>query len=244
MLLLAREVVIALAFELPPAVILAGGLSTRLRTMVSDRPKAMAPVAGKPFLVHQLRWLQANSVASVILCLGYKGEQIADYLGDGSSLDLTVIYSWENTPLGTAGALAQAMDLLPQEFLVVNGDTYTSLPLQPLWEAHHRYDAIATLAVTPAQDSSAVGGIELGLDHRVVAFREKQPGVKLVSMGIYATSRKLVEFVPKSRPCSLEKDIFPHLPRLYGYLSETPFIDIGTPAGYLALDRYLSGLES
>ena len=241
---LAREVVIGLASELPPAVILAGGLGTRLRPIVSERPKAMALVAGRPFLIHQLQWLQANSVRSVILCLGYKGEQIANYFGDGSSLDLAIIYSWEETPLGTAGALAQAVDLLPHEFLVVNGDTYTVLPLQPLWDAHHEYGAIATLAVAPAQDSSAVGGIELDPDHRIVAFREKESGAKLVSMGIYAATRKLVELIPQSRPCSLEKDIFPHLPRLYGYLSEARFIDIGTPAGYLALDRYLSSSGS
>ncbi len=125
--------------QLPPAVILAGGLGTRLRPLVSDRPKALAVVAGKPFILHQLEWLRRNLVQSVILCVGYKGEQIVDFLGDGSHLGLKIDYSWENTPLGTAGALAQALELLPPEFLVLNGDTYTTLSLEPLWKAHHHY---------------------------------------------------------------------------------------------------------
>ncbi len=232
-----------LTSELPPAVILAGGLGTRLRPVVSDRPKAMAPVAGKPFLIHQLEWLYANSVRSVILCVGYKGKQIEDYVDDGSRVGLKVTYSCEHTPLGTAGALANALDLLPWRFLLVNGDTYTTLPLDSLWEAHRRYDAMATIAITSAQDSSTVGGVELASDCRIIAFREKRPGAKFVSMGVYAVSRDLVEAIPDKRPCSLENDVFPHVNRLYGYLSGASFIDIGTPAGYLAADRYLSHLS-
>ena len=234
---------VCLTPELPPAVILAGGLGTRLRPLVSDRPKAMAEVAGKPFLVHQLQWLHTNRVRSVILCVGYRGEQIIDYLGDGSRFGLMLTYSWEYSPLGTAGALAQALDLLPEEFLVVNGDTYTALPLRPLWEAHHSRAALATLAVAPARDSDAVGSIELDSDCRVVSFREKRPGARLVSMGIYATSRELIEAISTDRPCSLENDVFPHASGLYAYLSDALFIDIGTPAGYLAADLYLRRLE-
>ncbi len=230
--------------QLPPAVILAGGLGTRLRPLISDRPKALEVVAGKPFILYQLEWLRRNLVQSVILNVGYKGEQIVDYLGDGSRLGLKIAYSWETTPLGTGGALAEACSLLPAEFLVLNGDTYTTLPLKPLWEAHRRYGALATLAVAPAQDSSAVGGIEMGPDGRILSFREKEPGAGLVSMGIYAVSQKLVQFIPQKRPCSLERDVFPNLPGLYGYLSPVSFIDIGTPAGYQALDVHLSSSET
>ncbi len=162
--------------QLPPAVILAGGLGTRLRPLVSDRPKALAVVAGKPFILHQLEWLRRNLVQSVILCVGYKGEQIVDYLGDGSRLGLKLTYSWETKPLGTAGALAEASHLLPPEFLVLNGDTYTTLHLKPLWEDHHRHEALVTLAVAPTQDSSAVGGIEMDANGRILSFREKEPG--------------------------------------------------------------------
>jgi D-glycero-alpha-D-manno-heptose 1-phosphate guanylyltransferase len=236
------EVVIPLIVRLPPAVILVGGLGTRLKSVVSDRPKAMAVVAGKPFLTHQLEWLHTNGVGSVLLCVGYKGQQIVDYIGDGSHLGLVVSYSWEHTPLGTAGALAKAMELLPEEFLVINGDTFTTLPLGPLWEAHHHNGAIATLAVTTSEDSSAVGGIELAADGRITSFREKESGAQLVSMGIYAISRRIATFIPKKRPCSLENDVFPYLPSLYGHVAKEPFIDIGTPTGYLAADVYLSRL--
>ena len=233
-----------MAFELPPAVILAGGLGTRLRSIVSDRPKALAMVAGKPFLAHQLRWLHANGVSSATLCVGHKGEQIVEELGDGSSLGLRLTYSWEHTPLGTGGALAQAAHLLPSEFLVINGDTYTDLPLRPLWEAHGDYGATATLVVTSAPDSSAVGGIELAEDNRIIAFREKQPGAILVSMGIYAASIDLLQHIPTQRPCSLERDVFPHISRLYGHVSAATFIDIGTPLGYRAANLYLTNLGS
>lgn len=237
------KAVIPLIVQLPPTVILAGGLGTRLRSVVPDRPKSMALVAGKPFLIHQLEWLHTNGVKSVVLCVGYKGQQIVDYIGDGSRFGLVVSYSCEHTPLGTAGALANAMKLLSEEFLVINGDTYTTLPLEPLWEAHHHNAAMATLAVTASEDSSAVGGIELATDGRITSFREKESGAHLVNMGVYAVSRKIAEFIPAKRPCSLEKDVFPYLPRLYGHVAKEPFIDIGTPAGYLAAESCLSNLE-
>ncbi len=233
--------------QLPTAVILAGGLGTRLRPLVSDRPKALAVVAGRPFILYQLEWLCRNFVQSVIICVGYKGEQIVDCLGDGSHLGMKIAYSRESTPLGTAGALAEAAHLLPAEFLVLNGDTYTAMELEPLWEAHHRRGALATLAAAPAvhvKDSAAVGSIKIGPDGRILSFREKQPGAKLVSMGIYAVSRELVPLIPRQRPCSLERDVFPNLPGLYGYLSPASFIDIGTPTGYRAANRQLSKLPT
>jgi len=226
--------------ELPPAVILAGGLGTRLRPLVADRPKALAVVAGRPFILYQLEWLRSNFVRSVVLCVGYKGEQIVEFLGNGSHLGLKITYSREDTPLGTAGALAKAGHLLPEKFLVLNGDTYTAMPIDPLWEVHQRCEALATLAVATAQDSSAAGGIEMDESGRITSFREKEPGARLVSMGVYAVSRDLLSLIPRKRPCSLETDVFPKVPRLYGYLSPVSFIDIGTPAGYLALGRHLS----
>ncbi|NMB23912.1 MAG: NTP transferase domain-containing protein [Firmicutes bacterium] len=226
--------------ELSQAVILAGGLGTRLRPIVSDRPKALAIVAGEPFLRHQLRWLRDNSVYSAILCVGYKGDQIIEELGDGSSFGMRLAYSQEHTPLGTGGALVQAGPLLPSEFLVINGDTYTDLSLEPLWKAHWDHEALVTLAVTNTQDSTAVGGIELAGDGRIIAFREKQPGATLVSMGIYVASKELLNHIPTHRPCSLEKDVFPRIGHLYGHISQVPFIDIGTPSGYHAAQTYLA----
>lgn len=226
--------------ELPQAVILAGGLGTRLRSIVPDRPKALAMVAGEPFLIHQLRWLRANGVYSAILCVGYKGEQIIEELGDGSRFGMRLVYTQEHTPLGTGGALAEAAPLLPREFLVINGDTYTDLPLDPLWQTHRSYGALVTIAITNAQDSTAVGGIELADDGHILAFREKQPGATLVSMGIYAVSKELLNHIPSQRPCSLERDVFSQISHLYGHVSQVPFIDIGTPSGYHAAQAYLA----
>ncbi len=230
--------------ELPPTVILAGGLGTRLRPVIAQVPKALAMVAGQPFILHQLAWLHRSGVRLIILCIGYRGEQIADCLGDGTDLDLQIVYSWEDRPLGTAGALAQAAHLLPSEFLVINGDTYTELDLKLLWNAHRSHAATATLAVTTTSDSRAGGGIELAKDGRILSFREKESGAVLVSMGIYAVSRRILKHIPTNRPCSLEKDVFPALPGLYGYQAEVSFIDMGTPADYQALDLYLRSLDN
>ena len=221
-----------MASGLPVAVILAGGLGTRLRPLIPHAPKALAPVGGEPFLYHQLRWLRTNRVADVIICVGYKSEKIMEELGDGQSLGMKLVYSREESPLGTAGAIAKAHLELPEEFLVVNGDTYTDMPLAPLWESHRNRSALATLAITPVLDSSTSGGIELAPDGKITAFREKQPGIPLVSMGIYAMNKGLLNHIPAIRPCSLENDVFPHAPHLYGHISKTPFIDIGSPEGY------------
>ncbi|NLK07385.1 MAG: NTP transferase domain-containing protein [Firmicutes bacterium] len=231
-----------MATKLPPAVVLAGGLGTRLRTTVPGLPKALAPIANEPFLAHQLRWLEANGIKSVLLCVGYKGEQIFRKLGTGAGLGLSLKlhYSWETFPLGTGGALMQAAPVLPEEFLVINGDTYTEMGLGPLWQAHQNNDGLVTIAVTKAWAHNATGSVELANDGRITSFNEKQPNPTWANMGIYAMSKKLLDHMPAHRPCSLEKEVFPHIQPMHAFITDSPFIDIGTPESYAYAQSYFA----
>lgn len=166
------------------------------------------------------------------------------YFGNGDKLNMALNYSVEPTPLGTAGALARAASLLPDEFLVINGDTYATLSLAPLWQAHHRYGGTATMVVTgAATGSNACGRVQLSTDNRVISFLEKEPGSGLVNMGIYACSRHVLQAIPSGKKVSLETDVFPKLTDLYGYCTDLSFIDIGTPAGYALANEYLGSLR-
>jgi NDP-sugar pyrophosphorylase family protein len=119
---------------LPPVAILAGGLATRLRPVTHTVPKSMVPVAGYPFVHHQLTALRQKGIERVVLCVGYLGEQIRDYVGDGSAFGLHVDYAWDgNTLLGTGGALRKALPLLGEVFFILYGDSYLPVSFDDIW---------------------------------------------------------------------------------------------------------------
>ncbi|HYE57695.1 MAG TPA: sugar phosphate nucleotidyltransferase, partial [Rhodothermales bacterium] len=175
---------------LPPAVVLCGGLGTRLRTVVSDRPKVLAEVGGVPFLTLLLRHLQGAGVARVILSAGYRADQIEAYVRTDAPGRLTVEVVAEPEPLGTGGALRLAAHAagLRTPFLALNGDTFCDADLAALVAAHKaRPDALATLALVRVPDAARYGTVAFDPDtHRVAAFAEKQPGrAAWVNAGVY-----------------------------------------------------------
>lgn len=120
----------------PRLALLAGGLATRLRPLTRTTPKSLIPVAGEPFLGHQLRLLQARGIREVVICCGFLGSQIEDYAGDGTRFGLSIAYSYDGeTPLGTGGALRAALPLLGRQFLVMYGDSWLIEPVEPIWRA-------------------------------------------------------------------------------------------------------------
>jgi NDP-sugar pyrophosphorylase family protein len=225
------------------AVILAGGLGTRLRAVVSDRPKALAPIAGRPFLSYLLDQVRAAGVRRVILCIGHLGDQVRTAFGQAYR-GVELVYSEEPSPIGTGGALRHALPLFDgSPLLVLNGDSYCAVDLADLWSWHHERAAAATLVAVEVADASRFGRVELDPAGRVTGFREKSAaaGAGRVNGGIYIVSAGLLARIPDGRPVSLERDVFPGWTRgrFYGFPANARFIDIGTPESFAQAERFI-----
>lgn len=227
------------------AMILVGGRGTRLQSTVSDRPKPMADVAGKPFLEWLLISLYEEGIRKVILCTGYMGEMVESYFGDGSKWDLQVRYSHETFPLGTGGAVRNALDLVQGgSFLVLNGDSYCRFDLDLMEKIHNSKSVLATMWLVKMNDCSRYGAVILDDSGMVKSFTEKLSvsGSGLINAGIYLLERRIVETIANDRMVSLEKDIFPHIvgKELAGVVGDGVFVDIGTPESYASAEKILA----
>ena len=226
------------------AVILAGGLGTRLRPVVEDRPKVLAEIDGRPFMSFLLEQLDNSGIRQTVLCTGYLGEQIQETLGD-TYRGISLTYSSESIPLGTAGALQLALPLIKSDVaLIMNGDSICKADLRAFWDWHCRHNAPGSLVLTQVPDSSRYGQVILADDHRVQGFSEKSAnsGAGWVNAGIYLLGKGLLRTIPAGKTVSLEQEMFPVwlTKGLYGYKSSGEFIDIGTPESYSQADRFFS----
>lgn len=216
------------------AVILAGGLGTRLRPVVQDRPKVMANVAGRPFLTYVLDQIIRAGIKRAIVCTGYLADSISavlshDYQG------LQLVYSHETTLLGTAGALRQALSLIkPFPVLVFNGDSYVNVDLERFVQFHYANQSTMTLALAKKQCSRAFGLVEIGEGNVVTRFSEKEATGKpeWVNAGIYILEKQVIESIPEAQAVSLEREILPKWVGrgLHGYAQQEDVFDIGTPS--------------
>jgi|SRR6185437_10785770 D-glycero-alpha-D-manno-heptose 1-phosphate guanylyltransferase len=219
------------------AVLLVGGMGTRLRAVVPSKPKPLASVGDKAFLELLVRQLRRQGICRLILCVGYLADQIENQFGDGSELDTVIEYSKEIQPLGTAGAVKQAQSYLrgSDQFLVMNGDSFMEINFSELLSFHSKKQALATIAVRRIENAGRYGTVEVSAGNRVTAFVEKTgkeaPG--LVNAGVYVFDRAIFDSIPNG-PSSLEKDIFPNLldRGVYAVEQQGMFIDIGTPEDY------------
>jgi len=221
------------------ALILAGGLGIRLRGIVEDKPKSMAPIGDMPFLEHLILQLKRYRLEDIVLCIGYLGEQVQGYFGDGSRWDVHISYSWEKEQRGTGGAVKLAERLVKdQNFLVMNGDSFLDIDLNKLIDHHLKKDALATMALVEIEDPARYGAVEINEKGEIVSFVEKgqSSGSKLINGGIYVLNRKVFDHIPKGK-VSLEKEVFHKLigKGFYGMNVEGFFIDIGVPEDYESL---------
>jgi NDP-sugar pyrophosphorylase family protein len=223
-----------------PVVILCGGLGTRLRPAVADRPKALADVGRRPFLSVELELLRDRGARHFVLCVGHMAEQVQEAFGDGSALGVRIDYSLDGEKLlGTGGALKRAEQFFAPAAIVMNGDTYIDVDLDRLARVHStaRRDrgAVATLTLAEMLNSERFGTVELNADGRVVHFHEKEPGggTGWVNAGVYVIERELLDRIPPGEAVSLEREVFPAALRdglaLAAYAHDGPFYDIGTP---------------
>jgi D-glycero-alpha-D-manno-heptose 1-phosphate guanylyltransferase len=224
-----------------PAVILCGGLGTRLRSVIPDQPKCLAPVGGQPFLEWLLTRLERHGFKRVVLCLGYRSGQVEDFIRRRGSGEMELRWVVEAEPLGTAGAIKNAQPLLREDcFLVLNGDTILEVDYQRLIEAHCEQRALATLALRPSGSAGRYGSVRLATDGRITGFYEKAPEANAaaaeegwISGGVYAFSQGIFERIPPA-PASLETQVFPSLvgEGLHGVPCDGYFLDIGVPEDY------------
>jgi D-glycero-alpha-D-manno-heptose 1-phosphate guanylyltransferase len=227
------------------AVVLAGGRGTRLHSVVSDRPKVLAIVNGKPFLTYLLDQIAAVGIMNVVLCVGYRGDQVQAALGQEYA-GMRLTYSQETTPLGTGGALCLACPLITSDtFIAMNGDSFCEVNLKDLWEWHHARQASTTMVLTPQSDSARYGRVSLSSNSTIVSFEEKgtATGAGWVNAGIYVFNSEMVRAIHRAiHAVSLEREIIPSWvgQRLYGYQSHGRFLDIGTPESYAQANTFFA----
>jgi mannose-1-phosphate guanylyltransferase len=221
------------------AVILVGGEGTRLRPLTSTVPKPVVPLVDRPFISFMLEWLCAHGVDDVIMSCGFLATSVRNVLGDGSAYGIRLRFVEEPDPRGTAGALKFAESMLDERFLMLNGDVLCDIDLTAQIAQHERTGAKATLALVPVEDPSAYGLVHLEDDHAVRDFVEKPSpdriDTNLISAGAYVLEREVLELVPQGRNVSIEREVWPRLvgAGLYGFPSESYWLDIGTPERYL-----------
>jgi D-glycero-alpha-D-manno-heptose 1-phosphate guanylyltransferase len=220
---------------LPDIVILAGGKGTRLRSVVADLPKPMAPVAGSPFLYYLLQFLQAKGARRIILATGYMHQSIESYFGDRLG-NLELVYSVENEPLGTGGAIKKAIGLCQsKQVMVYNGDTLFLENPASLVDFQKESTADISIFLKPMNHPDRYGTVEM--DGNVITrFKEKDPDLSegLINAGVYCFSSDLLSSI-QPPIFSFEQEVlepYAKLKKISGYISDAYFIDIGIPEDY------------
>ncbi len=226
-------------------IILAGGQGTRLRQVLSDRPKVLAPVLKRPFIFFLLDQLAAAGLKNVVVSTGYMAEMVEEAIGP-EYRGMAVRFSRELFPLGTGGGLALAARLADTPLvLAMNGDSYMDANFGQYLDWFHQRERRASLLLARVEDASRFGRVSLGPDEAVESFVEKgqEAGPGLINAGVYLLSAADLAALPTDRPCSIEREFFPGLigQGLYGLSHPGEFIDIGTPESYARAEAFLSG---
>lgn len=236
---------------MPPAFILAGGLGTRLASVLPDRPKALAPIGGRPFLDILLDQLAALGFGHVVLLLGSRSEAIIQFIADrarqrDSRNQPEIHTSIETTPLGTAGAVKLARRFADEPFFLLNGDTYLDFNASSLLSHHRKKRALVTLAASHQEDTARFGSLDVSEDGVVLGFREKaaSSGPGLINGGVYVVDPSVLSLIPEGRPVSLEQETFPTVlaqgGRMAALAQGGSFFDIGTPESYKAFAAFIA----
>lgn len=223
------------------AVILVGGLGTRLRPLTLSAPKPMLPTAGVPFLTHLIARAREAGVRHVVLGTSYRAGVFESHFGDGAGLGVELDYVFETEPLGTGGGIRNVADALRGDtVLVFNGDNLIGVDLGAFLAAHQSTGADVTLCLHRVPDARPYGCVATDPDGRVTAFREKDPKpvTDQINAGLYAFRRPVIDTIPTGRPVSVERETFPGLleagAKIMGVVNDGYWRDFGTPADFVA----------
>jgi mannose-1-phosphate guanylyltransferase / phosphomannomutase len=222
------------------AVIMAGGEGSRLRPLTADRPKPMVPVANLPAMEHTLLLLKKHGIREVVATVWYEARVIQDYFRDGQDFDMKLHYAVEDRPLGTAGSVRQAREILDEPFLVISGDAVTDIDLTRVTDFHRERGADATLTLYRVANPLEYGVVITADDGRLLRFQEKPTWGEVLSdtinTGIYVIEPEVMDLVPEGEPFDFANDLFPILLRdgrpLYGYVADGYWTDVGNVEEY------------
>jgi len=214
------------------AVILAGGLGTRLRPLTQKLPKPMVLIKEKPFLEYQLEMLKKNGFKDFILCTGYLGEKIEEYFDNGKKMGIHIKYSKENEPLGTGGALKNAQKLLENEFILIYGDSFLNMDYPLLIADFNESKKLAMTVVFKNNPKIVLNNIEVSKTKEVLNYDKKNEGrSNYVEAGVHVFKKDALNFVPENSVFSLEEELLPILIKkreLNAHITDKRFYDIGT----------------
>jgi mannose-1-phosphate guanylyltransferase len=226
-----------------PAVILVGGLGTRLRPLTDRTRKDMLPLVDRPQLAYTFEHLRRYGVTRAIVSCGYLPTQIQQHFGDRYG-DLRLEYKVEEEPLGTGGAIRFAADGIDEPFFALNGDSLRETDLDALLSFHRERDTRATILLTPVEDPTRYGLVRVNGDGRVLSFLEKprpeEIDTNLINAGMYVLEPDVLELVPPGRAVSIEREVFPRLVEeqaVHGVALPGYWLDVGTPDAYLQAHR-------
>jgi len=218
------------------AVILAGGRGTRMRPFTYEIPKPLIPVQGKPLIQHTIDLLMQYNIREVIFSIGYLGDKIKEYFGNGNKFGVKISYVEEDEALGTAGPLNLMKEKLKESFIMFNGDILANMDLFDFIKFHTRHRGLATIALKSIPDPSRYGTVKME-GNIITEFMEKpQEQVKhgLINAGVYVMEPEVIDYIPKGR-VMMEDEVFPRLAeegRLYGYPFRGQWFDTGTHKSY------------
>lgn len=218
------------------AIILAGGMGTRLRSVITNMPKAMAPIGDNPFLFYILNWLKKNKITRVILAVGYKSELIKKEFGENFH-SIELVYSNEETLLGTGGAISLAMEKLKgDQFFIINGDTFFNINLDDFLTFHQTGRFDFSIGLKPMKNFERYGTINLDKNKKILRFDEKLPKNKgLINGGVYFANQSISKYFPTTAKFSFETDFMEKMVTelsFGGFINDNYFIDIGIPEDY------------
>ena len=233
-------------FQGVTGIILAGGMGTRLRQVISDRPKVMAEIKGKPFISYLLDQLAEANIKRVIISIGYMAEAVEDNIGKSYN-NIHIEYSREEVPLGTAGALKLAGRTVDTEYcLVMNGDSYTDFEATTFYLAHKQKNANITLVVKALDETDRFGVVCKNENNEIIDFMEKGSNKRagFINTGVYLMKTSVIHEISQTTPSSLEYDFFPSMigKSIYGFETAGNFIDIGTPKSYAQAEIFFEQL--
>ena len=234
------------------AVVMVGGKGTRLRPLTNTRPKPILPVLDRPCLSYLIGSLAAAGIDEVILACGYRSEKMAAAIGDGSAHGISIKYSYEDVPMGTAGAIKLLEDRLDNTFVAVNGDVFADIDLKSEIIAHKRSGASVTISLTRVSDPCEFGIARLDSDGRITEFKEKPRPEEvfsdLINAGVYVMEKKILRYVPKGEMYDLSKqlihDIMGKGHRVQGHMMKGIWMDVGRPGDLIAANIAAAGRPS
>ena len=228
--------------------VLAGGLGTRLRSVLTDKPKLLAPIAGRTYLDNLFDWLAHFGTRRAVLALGYRAEAINEYVARHPPRLIAIETIVEPHPLGTAGAIRFArLKLRTDPVLILNGDSFAEVDLCRFCQYHRTVGSIGTVLCATVENAGRYGRVQVDADGAIVNFTEKDAGfcgAAPVNAGMYILSAKLLDSIASGTATSLEKHVFEHLPprSLAAFGECSNFIDIGTPESLAMADKFFAGV--